>query len=234
MTRSPSSKARRRVLLSEASSLSAREFVTVLGRAGVDVEVVAASSVPIARFSRWCRAVHRAPAASADPVGYLRAVDALMASGRFDALLPTHDQAWLFAVGHFLMPHASVAVADPAAFDQVVSKTAFARTIDALGLVQPPWHVVSAEADLAALGFPVWVKAAFSTAGRGVRRVRSVREAADAWHELAGAGAEECMIQQAAVGRYAQVQGVFDQGRCWRQRSASSSLREREAARRRV
>ena len=41
-----------RVLLSEASSLTARETLTVLGREGVNVEAVTGSRAPIARFSR--------------------------------------------------------------------------------------------------------------------------------------------------------------------------------------
>ena len=136
-----------------------------------------------------------------------------MASGRFDALLPTHEQAWLFAVGRDLLPDAAMAVADAQAFDQVASKVAFARTCDAAGLGQPPWHPVRDVPDLDVLGFPVWVKASFSTAGRGVRRVSDHSQAVDAWRELAAAGMGEVMIQASAPGRYAQVQGLFDHGR---------------------
>ncbi|SBN96301.1 Hypothetical protein PFR_JS12-1_1918 [Propionibacterium freudenreichii] len=68
----------KRVLLSEGSSLTARETLTVLGRRGVQVEIVSASSAPIARFSRWCRRLHHAPAPATDPIGYLAGVDASM------------------------------------------------------------------------------------------------------------------------------------------------------------
>ena len=203
---------RRRVLLSEASSLTAREFVTVLGSRGVDVEVVTSAAMPIAKFSRWCRGVHYAPAPSVDPVGYLREVDALMASGRFDALLPTHEQAWLFAAGRHLLPHASVAVASFEAFDKVESKVAFAKTLDELNLPQPRWRLVGREDDLDALGFPVWLKAAYSTAGRGVRHAQNHQEAAASWTELGGDGGE-VMLQEGAAGTYGQVQGLFEQGR---------------------
>ena len=70
-----------RVLLSEGSSLTAREFVTVLGARGIDVEVASPTRHPLASFSRWCRAVRRVPPAGSDPLGYLRALDALLASG---------------------------------------------------------------------------------------------------------------------------------------------------------
>src|SRR5262249_1580603 len=204
---------RTRVLLSEASSLTAREFMTVLGRGGVEVEVVTAASMPIAKFSRWCAAVHRAPAPSVEPVGYLRAVDALMASGRFDALLPTHEQAWLFAVGRDYLPHAAAAVATAEAFNQVESKLALARVLDATGLPQPPWRRVECEDDLDALGFPVGVKASFSTARREVRHAPDHQEALAAWTELTASGIGEVMIQKSARGTYAQVQGLFDGGR---------------------
>ena len=201
------------MLLSEASSLTAREFVTVLGSRGVDIEVVTASSLPIARFSRWCKAVHHLPAPSADPVGYLRGVDALMASGRFAALLPTHEQAWMFAVGRELLPHAPVAVAAAEAFGRVESKLAFARALDQVDLPQPAWRAVEQEDDVDGLGFPVWVKAAFSTAGRGVRRARDHAQALQAWRELSADGLGEVMIQATAEGSYAQAQGLFDRGR---------------------
>ena len=204
---------RPRVLLPEASSLTAREFVTVLGSRGVDVEVATASSLPIARFSRWCKAVHRVPAPSVDPVGYLRRIDGLMASGRFVALLPTHEQASLFAVGWELMPNAPVAVAAAESFGRVESKLAFARSLDQVGLPQPGWHRVEQEDDLDALGFPVWVKAAFSTAGRGVRRPRDHAQAFEAWREFSAEGLGEVTVQVSATGSYGQAQGLFDQGR---------------------
>ncbi|MCI1749322.1 MAG: carbamoyl-phosphate-synthetase [Acidipropionibacterium sp.] len=203
---------RTRVLLSEASSLTAREFTTVLGRSGVEVEAVSPASTPILRFSRWCRQVHRTPSPSVDPAGYLHRVDALMATGRFDALLPTHEQAWLFAAGRDLLPHASMAVASLDAFDRVQSKIAFAALMDSLGLPQPAWHPVDAEQDLAALGFPVWVKAAFSTAGRGVAYASNLDEARSIWHRFTSGAPTLVMVQAPAPGRYAQVQGLFDRG----------------------
>lgn len=201
------------MLLSEASSLTAREFVTVLGTRGVDVEAVSASSLPIASFSRWCRRIHRLHAPAVDPVAYLRGVDRLMASGRFVALLPTHEQAWLFAVGRELLPNSPVAVASADAFDHVESKLGFARTLDELDLPQPVWQSVAHEDDLARLGFPVWVKAEFSTAGRGVQLARDQDQAVHAWRRFADLGAGTIMVQAPATGTYAQVQGLFEHGR---------------------
>lgn len=202
---------RRRVLLSEASSLTSREFVTVLGRSGTDVGVLSWSALPISRFSRWCRQRHPVPSPSSDPVGYLQAADEVMRSGDYDAMLPTHEQAWLFAAGSRYLSTARPPVADVDSFDRVQSKLAFAQTLDELELPQPEWRRVRSEDELGALGFPVWVKAAFSTAGRGVRSADGLDAARAAWREFSKSG--EVMIQRSAAGVYAQVQGVFWHGR---------------------
>ena len=177
----------RRVLLSEASSFTAREFMTVLGRDGVVVDAMSSVRAPIARFSRYCRAIRRVPAPSRDPLGYLAATDRLMTSGEYDALLPTHEQAWLFSAGRHLMRH-RVEVADIAAFDRVESKIEFAHLLDDLRLPQPAWRLVENEGDLSGLGLPVWLKAEFSTAGRGVVCVPSRDEAAAALASLTPRG----------------------------------------------
>ena len=114
-----------RVLLSEASSLTAREHLSVLGPSGMRVDVASSSRLGIARFSRWCRRVVRVPCSADDPRGYLAAIAAALRQGRYDALLPTHEQAWLFAAGRHLLPaDAPLAVSDIEAFDQIQGKLA--------------------------------------------------------------------------------------------------------------
>lgn len=207
------------MLLSEGSSLTAREFVAVLGARGIDVEVASPTRRPLASFSRWCRAVRPVPAPGDDPVGYLRALDALLAAGRCTALLATHEQAWLLAAGERYLPHARgrLAVAGAGAFERVQSKISFAALCDELGIPQPAWHEVGCEADLDRVGYPVWVKAAYSTAGRGVRRAATRAEAVSAWRALGGAGPAgapvKVMVQAPAAGAYRQVAALFDRGR---------------------
>ncbi len=135
-------------------------------------------------------------------------------TGDFDALLAAHEQARLFAVGRHLMPHAPVALAPTEAFDHVRSRTAFAALLDSLGLPQPEWRVVGTEEDLGALGFPVWVKAAFSTAGRGVHLADNFDQACSLRRGLMRTRPTmPVLVQAPAPGRYAQVQGLFDHGR---------------------
>ena len=206
---------RARVLLSEGSSLTAREFVSVLGPAGHHIEVIDPNATCICRFSRWVRRVHRGPAPGADPLGYLDAVNALLRKRGFDVLLPTHEQAWLFAVaGSRLDSSARIAIADAAAFSQVQSKIEFARLLDRAGLPQPRWGVVESVDELAEWEPPFYLKASFSTAGTGVRRVAKASEAEGAFRAVRDAAdGSPIMVQRAASGEYAQVQALFDHGR---------------------
>jgi hypothetical protein len=59
-----------RILFSEGSSLTAREFLSVLGPAGHHIEIVDPSRICICRFSRWTRRVHQCPAPGTDPLAY--------------------------------------------------------------------------------------------------------------------------------------------------------------------
>jgi hypothetical protein len=73
-----------RVLLSEGSSLTAREVVTCLGPLDVHLEVLDPDPLCLARFSRWVRAVHRCPRSGADPLGYLECVWQAVAERQID------------------------------------------------------------------------------------------------------------------------------------------------------
>lgn len=201
-----------RVLLTEGSSLTSREVVSCLGPAGYHLEVLDPDAMCLARFSRWVRRVHRCPHAGADPLAYLEALGRVAAGRRIDVVLPTHEQGWLLASARpLLAAGVRVAVAEAAAFERVQSKVAFARLLDELGLPQPGWRVVDGADDLADLPFPYWLKAAFSTAGQGVREVVDPRSRDQALCALLGE--VPVMAQQPAPGQYGQVQGLFDQGR---------------------
>lgn len=202
-----------RVLLSEGSSLTSREVVTCLGPVGYHLEALDPDPLCIARFSRWMRRIHRCPRSGADPLGYLEAVKRVVAERRIDVVLPTHEQAWLFAAAQPELSDVPVAVADATSFDRVQSKVEFARLLDEIELAQPRWRLVRGNSDLDGLSFPYWLKSAFSTAGRGVRLVADERSRADAERELLEQASGALMAQEPAVGQYGQVQGLFDHGR---------------------
>jgi biotin carboxylase len=98
------------------------------------------------------------------------------------------------------------------AFDKVQSKVEFCRPLDELALRQPGWSLVTSADDVAAVGFPCWMKAEYSTAGRGVRHVVDQHSAARAFAEL-GTGKVRVLVQQPAAGTYAQVAALFCHGR---------------------
>jgi hypothetical protein len=204
-----------RILFSEGSSLTAREFLSVLGPAGHHIEILDPNPLCICRFSRWTKRVHQCPVPGADPLGYLKTVNALLATGTFDIVLPTHEQAWLFAAGSArLGPAARVAVASANAFIRVQSKIEFARILDDMGLPQPKWQVVHSPDEVVGWQTPFYLKAPFSTAGLGVRRVTKIADLEGAFQSLRQAtNGHALMVQVAARGEYAQVQALFDHGR---------------------
>src|SRR5580704_5413283 len=93
-----------KILLSEGSSLSSREAITALGLAGHRVELLSSDPLCLGRFSRFVHRVHRAPASGADPDGYLARVIETVEASRIDALLPVHEQAYLFAAARRQLP----------------------------------------------------------------------------------------------------------------------------------
>src|SRR5437867_2094645 len=86
-----------RVLVSEGSSTSAREAITILGLSGHHVEVCDPSPWCLSRFSTFVRKFHRCPGLRDDPAGYLAFIEQRLTEGKFDVLLPTHEQGFLFA-----------------------------------------------------------------------------------------------------------------------------------------
>src|SRR5262249_59937759 len=97
----------------------------------------------------------------------------------------TRERAWLFAGARARLPPAApVALAPAAAFGRVQSKAAFARLLDELGAPQPRWWPVGDDAALGRIPCPYFLKSAFSTAGQGVRQVRTPAERARALTEL--------------------------------------------------
>lgn len=199
-----------RVLLTEVSSLTAREFLSVLGPAGYHLEALSANAFALGRWSVWLERVHRGPAAGADPEGFAKALAAVTRDRPFDAVLSTHEDVVLFAERRSLFPaDLPLAISPAASVARVASKLEFARLADDLGLPQPDW--VRLTGDRQSFEYPYYVKAAFGTAGNGVRLVTDDRSRARAPRDLARRG--PLLAQRPARGEYAQVQGMFEHGR---------------------
>jgi predicted ATP-grasp superfamily ATP-dependent carboligase len=206
-----------RVLLSEGSSTSAREAVTVLGLAGHHVEICDPSPWCLARFSRFVRKFHRCPGLRDDPAGYLASVETLLGASRFDVLLPTHEQGFLFArVAERLKGRVGVALPTFENYRIAHGKASFSRLLDELGLPQPQTAIVTSERALrAAVRFPAVVKTSLGTASRGIWFVRDGSELDNAVSELdaSEAFADEVLVQEWIDGTVEKAQSVFCRGR---------------------
>lgn len=205
-----------RILLSEGTSTSAREAVTVLGLAGHVVDVCDPAAAGLARFSRFVRTYHRCPGMRENPLGFLRFMEGLLATGDYDVLLPIHEQGFLFAkVQERLRPLAGLALPSFASYRAAHSKAGFSRMLSELGLPQPETQIVGTVDDLrAAVHFPCVIKTAIGTASRSVWMVRDDADLALAMRELeAGNGfAGELLVQARVTGATEKAQGVFCRG----------------------
>ena len=206
-----------RVLVSEGSSTSAREAITILGLSGHHVEVCDPSPWCLSRFSRFVRRFHRCPGLQNDPAGYLTFIEQRLATGQFDVLLPTHEQGFLFArAKQRLEGRVGLALPSFESYRAAHSKAGFSRLLDRLGLPQPPTRIVTSAQELRdAIRFPAVVKTSVGTASRGIWFVRSAGDLELALRDLerSGALADEVLVQDLVAGTTEKAQSVFCRGR---------------------
>ncbi len=205
-----------RVLLSEGSSTSAREAITALGLAGHIVEVCDPSPVCLGRFSRFVGKFHRCPGLRDDPAGYLSFVEKLLVERPFDALLPIHEQGFVFArVKQRFETRVGLALPGFESYRTAHSKAGFSRLLDELRLPQPATQIVTSPGELrAAIRFPCVVKTSIGTASRGIWFVRDEAALTMALQELGAtdAFAGEVLVQDLVAGATEKAQAVFSRG----------------------
>ena len=127
-----------RILLSEGASTSARQAITALGLKGHEVEICDPDPHCLGRFSRFVSRFHRCPGLGVDPEDIFSFVLDLLASRRFDVLLPIHEQGFLFAaLRHRIPPHVGIALPSFESYERVHSKVGFSRLLSELNLPQP-------------------------------------------------------------------------------------------------
>ena len=205
-----------RVLLSEGSSTSGREAMTVLGLSGHHVEVCDPSPWCLAHFSRFARKFHRCPGLRDDPAGYLAFVEKLLTVAHFDVLLPTHEQGFLFArVEERLRGRVGLALPSFESYRIAHRKAGFSRLLGELGLPQPATAIVKSERELReVIRIPALVKTSVGTASRGIWFVRDDDDLNEALRDLniSCAFADEVLVQQWIAGTTEKAQGVFCRG----------------------
>jgi predicted ATP-grasp superfamily ATP-dependent carboligase len=152
-----------------------------------------------------------------DPAGYLAFVVDLLDANRFDVLLPTHEQGFLFArAAKRLEGRAGFAL--PAFEDYRIAhaKASFSRLLGELRLPQPLTSIVTTESALrAAVRFPAVIKTSIGTASRGIWFVRDTCDLDTAVSELAAIDAftGEVLVQEWIDGTVEKAQSVFCRGR---------------------
>jgi predicted ATP-grasp superfamily ATP-dependent carboligase len=205
-----------RILLSEGTSTSAREAVTVLGIAGHHIEICDPAPFGLARFSRFVAKYHRCPPMRNDPAGFLRFVEELLEKQRFDVLLPIHEQGYLFAkVQGRLVDRTGLALPAFESYRTVHGKAGFSRVLETLSMPQPPTRIVTSAAELrAAVRYPCVVKTAIGTASRGVWVVREVIDMNRAVQEIETVDgfAGEVLVQALVAGATEKAQAIFHRG----------------------
>ncbi len=207
----------KRVLISEGSSLAAREIITALGLAGHRVGVCDPNAFCLGRFSRFVSHFYRCPAVGDDPRAYLDFVIALAGGGEWDVLFPTHEQAFLFSRERARIPPAiALAVADVESFLQIQGKAALVDTLTRLSLPQPRSRVIRTEKELERWSrYPFYLKANYTTASKAVWRIRNVEELGSRISEISNLldGRQEFVVQEQVEGTLERVQAVFDRGK---------------------
>jgi predicted ATP-grasp superfamily ATP-dependent carboligase len=205
-----------RVLVAEGSSTSAREAITILGLSGHLIEVCDPGRFCLARFSRFVRKFHHCPGLRDDPAGFLGFVETLLASGRFDVLLPTHEQGFLLArVQPRLTGRVGLALPSFESYRTAHGKARFSRLLDQMGLPQPRTRIVTSASELRdAIRLPSVVKTAVGTASRGIWFVRDGGDLEAALWDLGTGGgfADEVLVQDFVAGATEKAQAVFGHG----------------------
>lgn len=201
-----------RILLTEGASTSAREALTSLSLAGHHVEVMDPDAHCLCRFSRFVRRVHRCPPLATDPKGYLAFALGLLQEGRFDVLLPIHEQGLVFAKARHRIP-AEIGCALPSyeAYSTALDKARFSAVLTEIGVPQPETRVVSGFSKVPRHEFPYILKRPMSTASRSVSVVRDTADldrAADAMRDPG-----ELLVQEFIDAPVEHAQAVFDRGR---------------------
>jgi predicted ATP-grasp superfamily ATP-dependent carboligase len=205
-----------RVLLSEGSSTSAREAVTVLGLAGHRVEICDPGRHGLARFSRFVAKFHRCPPLRDDPHGYLAFMESLAATGHYGVLLPIHEQGLLFArVPQRFADLVGLALPAFESYRTAHDKARFSALLTELGLPQPATRIVSSAGELRhAARPPCVIKTAIGTASRGVWFLREPDDLPRVMREMtdAHAFATDVLVQDWIPGPTEKAQAVFCNG----------------------
>lgn len=208
-----------RILLTEGSSLSARQTVSALGPLRHQIDVLDTNPLYcLARHSRFVRRCIRVPSFGQDPWGYYDALKEQLKRTHYDVLFPTHDQVYLLAAKQLeLKQWTSLAVPSFDSIQKVQSKACFIETLQTLNLPHPVTrHIQNFKEQSSEQNYPFFVKLPYSTAGQGVWSVENDQDQRRVVEQLHHLGsllpASNVLVQQRAQGTLSVVQSVFQHG----------------------
>jgi len=204
------------LLMTEGSSISARQILYDLR--GHTIDVLDPNPLCQCRFSNLVRRWYRCPSFTDDPCGFLSCLGSRLRAGRYDALVPPHDEVFLLSrVRESLRKLVALAIPDFAVIALLQSKLQFHALANELGLPQPEADVLtdSREADQWR-DFPRYAKLDFGTAGQTVRLVHDRQELSAAINDFQEHGwwspGMPILMQKPATGRQGFVRAIFRQG----------------------
>ena len=201
-----------KVLLSEGSSLTSRETITSLEECEYTFDILSSSKFPLTAFSKFRSKIIPTVNINDDPLNYLEHVSTLLRSGEYQALIPTHETAWLFSEGRSLLPgYPNIPVASAESFRRVQGKIAFAELAVKLKIPHPEWHILQQDNKIN-FAYPYWIKSDYGTAGRSVIKVNNLSEKKKGMGLLASEN-NRLIVQRDINGTYGQVQAIFNNGR---------------------
>lgn len=209
-----------RILLTDGSSLTARQILYSLAGRGYCIDVCDPRRFfHLGSFSRLVHACHRSPPFGTDPEAYLHFLEHLVKREGYHVILPVHDPVYLLSrFRHIFQGRVGLPVPDFAAMKRVQSKAAFVRLLRELHLPQPESTFAQTRSELEKNSiFPCYVKLPYSTAGEGVWLIhdcrRLVRLAATLEEKGFFRNGEEIVVQRPAKGVFSVCQAVFQKGK---------------------
>jgi predicted ATP-grasp superfamily ATP-dependent carboligase len=205
------------ILMTEGSSISARQALYALGPHHT-IDILDPASLCQCRFSRFVRRWYRCPSYATDPCGYLAFLHERLKTGRYDVLFPPHEEVYLLSrVRDALARQVALAVPEFNAVTQLFSKLNFLALVNELQLPHPEAAIITDRAELDRWSdFPRFVKLDMGTAGQGVKLVHDRGELQSALRLFEERGVWQngtpLILQRPAEGHQTVARAVFNQG----------------------
>jgi biotin carboxylase len=208
-----------RVLVTDGSSLSARQVVTAAGQMGAVVDILATTSRSLGRFSRYVNRSHAVPRLGSDPRAWMDAALDVLRLGQHDVLLAVHEHTAVVSRAADEVRACGVRLAVPefAALRQLQHKVTALDALRAAGLAHPPTDIAADGRELMTMraALPAYVKAPIGTASTSVFRAvdqKSLNVATARMRSVGAFALGGALVQRAVDGPLLMAQAVFDRG----------------------